>query len=124
MAYYDDPHYYQPPRDRYARPDYPEDPYHYSSKPYSGSHHGLDVVPRADSLESYDTRSRDYPSGDYGYEYGYGHPPHPRRSRVATAPESARRAHSLEGRGYHEGSDYSHRPRHKRRTKHHDSRRT
>ncbi|KAF7172363.1 hypothetical protein CNMCM5623_004579 [Aspergillus felis] len=120
MAYYDDRHY-RPARDRYARPgppSYDENPYYYTDP---RSRATTDVVRRRDgSNESLDDLPRHYPPSDYGYEYGYGYPPNPRRSRVATAQEGVRRSYSLNGRrgAYYEESDYSYRPRHERRSRH------
>ncbi|GIC92075.1 uncharacterized protein Aud_008532 [Aspergillus udagawae] len=120
MAYYDDRHYH-PARDRYARPGpptYDENPYYYTDP---RSRAPTDLVRRRDgSSESLDDLPRHYPPSDYGYEYGYGYPPNPRRSRVATAQEGVRRSHSLNGRrgAYYEESEYSYRPRHERRSRH------
>ncbi|RHZ60223.1 uncharacterized protein CDV56_107859 [Aspergillus thermomutatus] len=119
MAYYDDRHYH-PARDRYARPGpgYEEDPYYYADP---RSRPPTDLVRRRNgSSESVNDLPRHYPPSDYGYEYGYGYPPNPRRSRVATVQEGVRRSHSLNGgRGaYYEDSEYSYRPRHERRSRH------
>jgi hypothetical protein len=126
MAYYDDRHYH-PARDRYARPGpptYEENPYYY---PDPRSRAPTDLVRRRDgSSESLDDLPRHYPPSDYGYEYGYGYPPNPRRSRGGTGPEGGvRRSHSLNGRrgGYYEDSEYSYRPRHERRSRHEGDRR-
>ncbi|KAL5357039.1 hypothetical protein BJX96DRAFT_143825 [Aspergillus floccosus] len=121
MAYYDERQYYPPTRDRHSRPvaGYAQD--------YYGSHPShTDVVPRHNlSDESVEEIPRDYPPGDYAYEYGHGYPP-PRHSRVATVQEGVRRSHSMGGgtRGgpYYDESDYYYRPSRGRHSKHYDDR--
>ncbi|KAE8147392.1 hypothetical protein BDV25DRAFT_160413 [Aspergillus avenaceus] len=110
MAYYEERYHYSP-RDRHARPSsvYSHD-YYDGDGPYTGSRHESGAVRRhngsADSLS--------------GYEYGYGLPPQPRHSRVATVQEGVHKSHPSGGRGsYYDEPDY-HRSRHSRRSKHHD----
>ncbi|KAL4893928.1 hypothetical protein BDV59DRAFT_18689 [Aspergillus ambiguus] len=115
MAYYDERPYYPPTRDRPSRPGHSQD-YYYGNHP---SH--MDMVPRYDrSDESIEEIPRDYPPGDYAYDY-----PPPRHQRVATVQEGVRRSHSMSGgRGgpYYDDSDYYYRPSRGRRSKHHDDR--
>ncbi|KAG2415535.1 hypothetical protein HFD88_006726 [Aspergillus terreus] len=122
MAYYDERQYYPPTRDRHSRPATGHAQDYYGGHP---SH--TDVVPRPNfSNESIEEIPRDYPPGDYAYEYGHGYPP-PRHSRVATVQEGVRRSHSLGGgaRGgpYYDESDYYYRPSRGRHSRHHDDRR-
>lgn len=97
MSYYEDRHYRRP-RDRHARPPggYAKD-YYYDEDPYGDRVHETSVMRRRNGSDDSVDASREYPKGDYGYEYGYGLPP-PRHSRVSSLQESGRRAHSMGGR--------------------------
>ncbi|KAE8374483.1 hypothetical protein BDV26DRAFT_269835 [Aspergillus bertholletiae] len=114
MAYYDESHHHAS-RDRYARPasTYSQDYYYSGDGPYNGSRHETGVVRRHD-------RGDESPSGDYGYEYGYGLPPQPRHSRVSAIQDSVPRSHSMGGRGSHYDDSDHHRPRHSRHSKRYD----
>ncbi|KAF9892566.1 hypothetical protein FE257_001675 [Aspergillus nanangensis] len=119
MAYYDDRQYYQPPRDRASRPSNHD--YYYPSSASPANPYPMDVVHRHDgSNNSVEEIPRDYPPGEYGYDYG---PPNPRRSRVATAQEGVRRSHSTGGRPpYYDDADYHHRSSRGRKPRHYDDR--
>ncbi|KAE8394332.1 hypothetical protein BDV23DRAFT_147737 [Aspergillus alliaceus] len=113
MAYYDERPYY--PRDRYARPSSVYSQGYYSGDgPYSSSRHETGITRRHNG-------SNESLPGDYGYEYGYGLPPQPRRSRVSTVQEGVHRSHSMGGghRSYYDDPDYHH-SRHSRRSRRHD----
>ncbi|PYH90652.1 hypothetical protein BO71DRAFT_412442 [Aspergillus ellipticus CBS 707.79] len=112
MAYYDSR---RPPAG--YNPDY-----YYAPAPPSNGRHPTDVVRhRNGSVESFESTPRDYPAGEYGYEYGYGYPPQARPSRVATVSEGLHRSHSMGYRDskYDDPDYYRRSHRHSRR---HDDR--
>ncbi|KAE8348288.1 hypothetical protein BDV28DRAFT_164671 [Aspergillus coremiiformis] len=109
MAYYDE-HQYYPPRDRYARPS---SVYSSVDGSYSGGRLETSAMRRRN-------RSNESLPTEYGYEYGYGLPPQPRRSRVSTVQESVHRSHSMVGRGSYYDEPQYHRSHHTRHSKRYD----
>ncbi|PWY81929.1 hypothetical protein BO70DRAFT_362355 [Aspergillus heteromorphus CBS 117.55] len=92
--------------------DYNSD-YYYAAGPPPTGRTRTDVVRHSNpSVESFESVPRDYPPGEYGYEYGYGYPPQARPSRVATVPDGLHRSHSM---GYRDESDYYRRSHHRSR---------